>query len=247
MIKVVTSEERHTSDRGWIHSEFSFSFADYEDPSNAHFGCLLAHNDNTLMPQEGFKKHPHHNLEIVSYVISGTLKHVDSMGTEQLLEAGTAQVMSAGTGVEHSETNPSEGEPVRFLQMWFLPSHRELKPSYAFRKIEEDAYLNRLYPMVSGTSDRANESLNENENGLRVAQDVTCYLSRLESGKKLMFPQHEERRTHLFLINGHLELQCSDGNFDLKPGDAARIRKSCDLQMTSAGSEPAEFVLIDLP
>lgn len=245
MIKVVTSEERHTSDRGWIHSEFSFSFADYEDPSNAHFGCLLAHNDNTLMPQEGFKKHPHHNLEIVSYVISGTLKHVDSMGTEQLLEAGTAQVMSAGTGVEHSETNPSEDEPVRFLQMWFLPSHRELKPSYAYRKIEEDAYLNRLYPMVSGTSDRANESLNEN--GLRIAQDVTCYLSKLESGKKLMFPQHEERRTHLFLMNGHLELQCSDGNFDLKPGDAARIRKSCDLQMTSAGSEPAEFVLIDLP
>lgn len=79
MIKVVTSEERHTSDRGWIHSEFSFSFADYDDPSNAHFGCLLAHNENTLMPQEGFKKHPHHDLELVSYVISGTLKHTDSM------------------------------------------------------------------------------------------------------------------------------------------------------------------------
>ncbi|KHF33678.1 Quercetin 2,3-dioxygenase [Paenibacillus sp. P1XP2] len=78
MIKVVTSAERHTSEKGWIHSEFSFSFADYDDPSNSHFGCLLAHNDNCLSPLQGFKKHPHHDLEIVSYVISGTLEHNDS-------------------------------------------------------------------------------------------------------------------------------------------------------------------------
>ncbi|PQP84872.1 pirin family protein [Paenibacillus sp. PCH8] len=241
MIKVVTSEERHTSDRGWIHSEFSFSFADYDDPSNAHFGCLLAHNDNTLMPQEGFKKHPHHDLEIVSYVISGTLKHTDSMGTEQLLEPGTVQVMSAGTGVEHSETNPSTDEPVRFLQMWFLPSQRMLKPSYMSRRVDAQEHVNRLCPIVSGQEGEGAEG------ALTIAQDVTCYLSQLESGKKLMYPQHEDRRTHLFLISGHLEIQCSEGNFNLKPGDAARIRKSCDLQITSTGSEPAELVLVDLP
>ncbi|MGC5776125.1 pirin family protein [Paenibacillus pabuli] len=241
MIKVVTSEERHTSDRGWIHSEFSFSFADYDDPSNAHFGCLLAHNDNTLMPQEGFKRHPHHDLEIVSYVISGTLKHTDSMGTEQLLEPGTVQVMSAGTGVEHSETNPSEEEPVRFLQMWFLPSQRMLKPSYTHRRVEGQDHLNRLCPIVSGQEGEASEG------ALPISQDVTCYLSQLESGKKLMYPQHEDRRTHLFLMSGHIEIVCSDGSFNLKPGDAARIRKSCDLQITATGSEPAEFVLVDLP
>ncbi|WP_340028367.1 pirin family protein [Paenibacillus sp. FSL H7-0940] len=241
MIKVVTSEERHTSDRGWIHSEFSFSFADYDDPSNAHFGCLLAHNENTLMPQEGFKKHPHHDLELVSYVISGTLKHTDSMGTEQLLEPGTVQVMSAGTGVEHSETNPAADEPVRFLQMWFLPSERMLKPSYTNRRIEPQEHLNRLCPIVSGQGGEGSEG------ALPISQDVTCYLSHLESGKKLMYPQHEDRRTHLFLISGHVEIHCSDGNFNLKPGDAARIRKSCDLQITSTDSEPAEFVLVDLP
>ncbi|WP_091019340.1 pirin family protein [Paenibacillus amylolyticus] len=241
MIKVVTSEERHTSDRGWIHSEFSFSFADYDDPSNAHFGCLLAHNENTLMPQEGFKKHPHHDLELVSYVISGTLKHTDSMGTEQLLEPGTVQVMSAGTGVEHSETNPSADEPVRFLQMWFLPSERMLKPSYMNRRIEPQEHLNRLCPVVSGQGGEGSEG------ALPISQDVTCYFSHLESGKKLMYPQHEDRRTHLFLISGHVEIHCSDGNFNLKPGDAARIRKSCDLQITSTDSEPAEFVLVDLP
>ncbi|MGG4132044.1 pirin family protein [Paenibacillus illinoisensis] len=241
MIKVVTSEERHTSDRGWIHSEFSFSFADYDDPSNAHFGCLLAHNDNTLMPQEGFKRHPHHDLEIVSYVISGRLKHTDSMGTEQVLEPGTVQVMSAGTGVEHSETNPSEDEPVRFLQMWFLPSQRMLKPSYTNRQFDPQEQLNRLCPVVSGQGGEGAEG------ALPIAQDVTCYLTQLESGKKIMYPQHEDRRTHLFLISGHVDIACADGNFNLKPGDAARIRKSCDLQITSTGSEVAEFVLVDLP
>ncbi|WP_416294040.1 pirin family protein [Paenibacillus illinoisensis] len=241
MIKVVTSEERHTSDRGWIHSEFSFSFADYDDPSNAHFGCLLAHNDNTLMPQEGFKRHPHHDLEIVSYVISGRLKHTDSMGTEQILEPGTVQVMSAGTGVEHSETNPSEDEPVRFLQMWFLPSQRMLKPSYTNRQFDPQEQLNRLCPVVSG------QGVEGAEGALPIAQDVTCYLTQLESGKKIMYPQHEDRRTHLFLISGHVDITCADGNFNLKPGDAARIRKSCDLQITSTGSEAAEFVLVDLP
>lgn len=241
MIKVVTSEERHTSDRGWIHSEFSFSFADYDDPSNAHFGCLLAHNDNTLMPQEGFKRHPHHDLEIVSYVISGRLKHTDSMGTEQILEPGTVQVMSAGTGVEHSETNPSEDEPVRFLQMWFLPSQRMLKPSYTNRQFDAQEQLNRLCPVVSG------QGMEGAEGALPIAQDVTCYLTQLESGKKIMYPQHEDRRTHLFLISGHVDITCAGGNFNLKPGDAARIRKSCDLQITSTGSEVAEFVLVDLP
>ncbi|MCM3175467.1 pirin family protein [Paenibacillus sp. MER 99-2] len=241
MIKVVTSEERHTSDRGWIHSEFSFSFADYDDPSNAHFGCLLAHNDNTLMPQEGFKRHPHHDLEIVSYVISGTLKHTDTMGTEELLEPGTVQVMSAGTGVEHSETNPSTEEPVRFLQMWFLPSERKVKPTYTNRRFQPEDHLNRLCPVVSGQGGEGTEG------ALPIHQDVTCYLAKLESGKKLMYPQHEDRRTHLFLISGHISIECADGNFDLKPGDAARIRKSCDLQITGTGSEAAEFVLVDLP
>ena len=129
--------------------------------------------------------------------------------------------------------------------MWFLPSQRKLEPSYAYRKIEESSHLNRLCPIVSGSTHQPDGMTKEDS--LPIAQDVTCYLSKLESGKKLMYPQHEERRTHLFLINGHLEIQCSDGNFNLKPGDAARIRKSCDLQMTSTGSEPAEFVLVDLP
>lgn len=133
MIKVVTAEERHTSDKGAIHSEFSFSFADYDDPSNAHFGCLLALNDNVVQPGQGLAPHPHHDLEIVTYVVSGTLRHEDDLGNRQDLAAGSVQVMSAGAGIRHAESNPSPTEPVRFIQMWFLPVQRNLRPAWDSR------------------------------------------------------------------------------------------------------------------
>ncbi|MGN7360574.1 pirin family protein [Paenibacillus sp. SAF-054] len=244
MIKVVTSAERHTSEKEWIHSEFSFSFADYDDPSNAHFGCLLAHNDNQLSPKQGFKKHPHHDLEIVSYVISGTLEHNDDLGNVTRIPAGTAQVMSAGTGINHSETNPSEDEPVRFMQMWFLPSRPGVQPSWKSRPLSREERLNKLQPVVTG-SGGAPEAAGEQ---LEIQSDVTLYIPILETGQEIVFEQKEERRTYLFLISGHLEIACNDGTFQLEPGDAARIRNSCDLQIKGTSSEgDAEFVLVDIP
>ncbi|GAB6992433.1 pirin family protein [Paenibacillus pini] len=241
MIKVITSAERHTSERGWIHSEFSFSFADYDDPSNAHFGCLLAHNDNQLGPKQGFKKHPHHDLEIVSYVISGTLEHDDDMGNTTQLEAGTVQVMSAGTGINHSEKNPSEEEPVRFLQMWFLPSEPGLEPTWKSSVYSKADRTNKLVPVVSGRS-------HQEGGALSIQQDVDIYLPILETGHEFVFPQQEHRRTYLFLISGHLEIGCNDGTFQLEPGDAARIHNSCDLHIKGTSSEgQAEFVLVDIP
>lgn len=130
MIKIITSAERHTSNREWIHSEFSFSFADYDDPSNAHFGALLAHNDNELKPKQGMEEHPHHDLEIITYVISGVLNHQDDLGNHAELQAGSVQVMSAGTGINHSETNSSEADNVRFLQMWLLPDRPGVAPAW---------------------------------------------------------------------------------------------------------------------
>lgn len=245
MIKVVTSAERHTSERGWIHSEFSFSFADYDDPSNAHFGCLLAHNDNQLNATEGFKKHPHHDLEIVSYVISGTLQHEDDLGNKHLLEAGTIQVMSAGTGVKHSEINPSTTESVRFLQMWFLPTSSHLKSAWEHRKLPIEMRMNQFQPAVVGQGTSASSG---SQSPLHIHQDVVIYIPFLETGKEMIFPQKEERRTHLFLISGHLEICCDDGTFHLEPGDAARIHHSCDLHIKGSSSEGiSEFILIDLP
>ncbi|WP_410512355.1 pirin family protein [Paenibacillus sp. BR2-3] len=239
MIKVVTSAERHTSNREWIHSEFSFSFADYDDPSNAHFGSLLAHNDNRLEPKQGMHEHPHHDLEIVTYVVSGVLRHEDDLGNKADLQAGTVQMMSAGTGINHSETNPSENEHVRFLQIWLLPNEPGLPPKWDAKFYPREFRTNHLLPVASGKGDEGAMAVNEN---------ATVYLSVLETGRELMYPQKEDRRTHLFLLFGNVEISCADGAFDLQPGDAARIRKSCDLKIKGTSSEgEAELVLIDLP
>ncbi|WP_342437249.1 pirin family protein [Paenibacillus sp. FSL L8-0436] len=239
MIKVVTSAERHTSNREWIHSEFSFSFADYDDPSNAHFGALLAHNDNELKPGQGMHEHPHHDLEIITYVVSGVLKHQDDLGNHADIQAGTVQVMSAGTGVNHSETNPSESDNVRFLQIWLLPSTPGLAPNWDAKFFPREFKSNTLLPVVSGSGE---------EGTLKVGEDATVYLSVLDTNRELHYAQKEDRRTHIFLISGDVEISCSDGTFQLKPGDAARIRKGCDLTIKSIGSEgEAELILIDLP
>ncbi|KGE20958.1 pirin family protein [Paenibacillus wynnii] len=239
MIKVVTSAERHTSNREWIHSEFSFSFADYDDPSNVHFGSLLAHNENELKPKQGMHEHPHHDLEIVTYVVSGVLRHEDDLGNRADLQAGTVQTMSAGTGINHSETNPSDNDNVRFLQIWLLPKEPGLAPKWDAKYFPPEFRTNQLLPVASGTLDEGSMTVNE---------DATVYLSTLETGKELVYPQQEERRTHVFLLSGNVEISCSDGAFDLQPGDAARIRKSCDLKIKGTSSEgEAELVLIDLP
>lgn len=239
MIKVITSAERHTSNREWIHSEFSFSFADYDDPSNAHFGALLAHNDNELRPQMGMHRHPHHNLEIITYVVSGVLSHEDDLGNRAELPAGTVQVMSAGTGLNHSEQNQSESENVRFLQIWLLPNRRGLAPKWEARHYPREQRLNKLLPVVSGSG---------KEGALTVNENATLYLSVLETGQKLSYPQQEDRRTHLFVISGNVEISCSDGTFDLRAGDAARIRKSCEMTIKGTSSEgETELLLIDLP
>ncbi|NGM85140.1 pirin family protein [Paenibacillus sp. 7124] len=238
MIKVVTSAERHTSNREWIHSEFSFSFADYDDPSNAHFGCLLAHNDNELKPGKGMHRHPHHDLEIITYVVSGTLRHEDNLGNKADLQAGSVQVMSAGTGISHSETNPSGTENVRFLQIWLLPNRAGLPPKWGAKYFPPDSRLNTLLPVVAG---------NGAEGALTIHENAVVYLATLETGREIIHPQKEERRTYVFLIDGHAEICCSDGRFQLRPGDAARIRKCCELRIKGMSTGGAELILIDLP
>jgi redox-sensitive bicupin YhaK (pirin superfamily) len=239
MIKVITSAERHTSNREWIHSEFSFSFADYDDPSNAHFGALLAHNDNELKSQQGMHEHPHHNLEIITYVVSGVLSHEDDLGNQTDLQAGTVQIMSAGTGLNHSEKNNSLSGNVRFLQIWLLPNKRGLAPRWDAKFYPREHRLNRLLPVASGTGE---------DGALRINENATLFLSVLETNRELLYPQEEDRRTHIFLISGNVEISCSDGSFNLRPGDAARIRKSCEMTIKGTSSEgEAELLLIDLP
>lgn len=237
MIKVITSEERHTDRSGPIQSEFSFSFADYDDPGNAHFGCLLVLNDHILEPGKKIEPHPHHDLEILTYVISGTLGHSEGSESPLILKEGTFQVISAGSGIIHAECNPSEDESVRYLQLWFLPDHRNGSPGRDSLHVPRSSRIGAWEPIVSGKG---------MDDSLRIRQDVNVYVPVLEDDQEIVIPS-QNRRQHLFLISGHLDFRSGNQHFSLKPGDAARIHSPHDLALRKTGEEPAELMLIDMP
>ncbi|NGQ94500.1 pirin family protein [Brevibacillus sp. SYP-B805] len=234
MITIYPAESRFAADHGWLRSNFSFSFAEYYDPHNLQFGPLRVFNDDVVQPLRGFGPHPHREMEIVSVVLQGEIKHEDSMGNSAILRPGEVQRMTAGTGIIHSEVNPSSTEELHFLQLWFLPNQQGLPPSYEQKAYDQSAMKNQLLPVVSGQPSSANTVF--------IHQDLTLYLSELEAGKTLRFTQQANRRIYIFVIEGELVL-----NRDSRLGkrDAARITAIADLELaTPAG---ATFMLIDLP
>ncbi|MCL6632174.1 MAG: pirin family protein [Alicyclobacillus herbarius] len=233
MIKVYPAESRFAADHGWLKTYHSFSFANYYDPNNTRFGPMRVLNDDTVAPETGFGPHPHREMEIVSIVLKGQLQHQDSTGTTEVIKRGEIQRMSAGTGVVHSEMNPSATEEVNFLQLWFEPNERGLTPSYEQIAYDEAKMKNALLPIVS------NRSLGENV--AYIHQDMTMYLSELEAAKALTYRQEPNRRIFLFVIEGDLTL---NQNIPLKKRDSARITDTTELNIqTDAG---AHFLLIDL-
>ena len=234
MIRVVPSESRYSSDYGWLKNKVSFSVGEYFDPDNIRFGPLRVFNEDVVQPSTGFGAHGHQEMEIVTIVLEGQLEHRDNFGNAKIVRPGEVQRMSAGTGIVHSEVNPSPDEEVRFLQIWLFPNQSGLKPSYEQKSYDREASKNRLLPIVSG---RVRE-----ENAAFIHQDATLYLSELEPGKSLTFAQDRGRRTYLFLIDGEVAV---NGSHRLVRGDAARIVEETALRFeTSAGSK---FLLIDLP
>ncbi|MFC4770030.1 pirin family protein [Effusibacillus consociatus] len=233
MIRIIRSNERYLAEHGWLTSRFSFSFAEYYDPNNRLFGPMRVLNDDIIQPETGFGMHPHAEMEIVTYMISGELMHEDSAGNREILRAGELQRMSAGTGIYHSEVNPSTDTPAHLLQMWFLPDTKGLTPSYEQKGFPREAKIGRLLPVVSNRKFEGN---------LHIHQDMTIYLSVLEAGTNLSHQSEEGRRTHLFVIDGELTL---NGSEKMSQGDAARIENMTDLSFATESS--AEFMLIDLP
>lgn len=234
MIKIYTADSRFTSDHGWLKSHFSFSFAEYFDPNNMSFGPMRVLNDDIVQPGTGFGMHPHKEMEIVSIVLKGQLKHEDSAGHTEILSFGEVQRMSAGTGIIHSEMNPSETEEVNFLQMWFLPETNGLTPSYEQKSFDPAKMKNRLLPVVSKHF--------QSDQVASIHQDMTIYLSKLEAGKTLTFEQKENRRIFFFVIDGNITL---NHDYVLNRRDSARITNESSLTMrTNRGSF---FMLIDLP
>lgn len=234
MINVFPAESRFTSDHGWLKTSHSFSFADYYDPNNMNFGPLRVLNDDFVAPGDGFGSHPHRDMEIVSIVLKGQLKHDDNTGSSEVLGVGEIQRMTAGTGVIHSEYNPSNREEVNFLQLWFLPERKGLTPSYEQKAYDLNALKNQLLPVVSNRKHAHDTAF--------IHQDLTIYLSELDAGHTLTFNQEAGRNIFLFIIEGSVTL---NEDTQLNRRDSARITDLTEL--TIAGTSDARFMLIDLP
>jgi redox-sensitive bicupin YhaK (pirin superfamily) len=228
-VTVRRSEDRGKTDIAWLDSKHTFSFGDYYDPEHMAFRTLRVINDDIVAPGMGFGTHPHRDMEILTWVISGELQHKDSMGNGRIIKAGELQYMSAGRGVTHSEFNPSRQDPVHLLQIWIIPSERGLTPSYAEWK-----------PTGPVTEPLTLLASNDTSAGVQIHQDVKLWLGRLEAVTTAVYKAQPERGLWLQLISGKIEV----GGEVLAPGDAAALEGVGEIAVNA--TEKSEFLLFDL-
>lgn len=226
------SGDRGHADHGWLDSRHTFSFAGYHDPQFMGFGPLRVINEDRVAPGRGFGRHPHRDMEIISYVLEGGLEHRDSMGSGEVLRPGEVQVMSAGTGVTHSEFNASESDPVHFLQIWIIPAKRATEPRYAQRAFDWESRTNVLRPIV--TPDGRGESL-------AIGQDAVLYSGRLDDGVALEQSIDEGRAAWLHVVRGRAEVNGTT----LEAGDAAAFVEPGEVRIV--GVDSVEVLFFDLP
>ena len=224
------SIERGHANHGWLNSHHTFSFADYYDPAHMGVGSLRVINDDRVAPGRGFGTHPHREMEIISYVVEGALEHKDSMGTGSVIKAGDVQIMSAGTGVAHSEFNHSQEESLHFLQIWVVPNQQALTPSYQQKFFAEER-VNALRLVAS--SDGA-------EGSLIVNQDVRLYASVLQGGQQLEHRIERQRQVYLQVVSGVLKVSGET----LLEGDGLHLVDERDIVLLAEAE--AHFLLFDL-
>lgn len=228
--RIQRSKERAFFDHGWLKTYHSFSFADYLDPDNLQWGALRVFNDDVIEAGKGFGTHPHRDMEILTYVLSGELEHKDSMGNVGVVRPGAVQYLSAGTGITHSEYNHSSEHPVHLVQMWVLPKAVGLEPRYGQVDYTKEDRLNRWLVIASG---RAGV-----ESKVAIWQDAAAYVARLEE-HSLTHDIAPKRYAFLFTASGTVEA----GGQTLSAGDAARIAGPFSLDVRGS----AELVLWDVP
>ena len=192
------ADSRGYADHGWLKSYHTFSFAGYNNPSRMHFGALRVLNDDFVAGGNGFGRHPHSNMEIISIPLEGTLAHGDSMGNEGTIQPNEIQVMSAGTGVTHSEFNGSEVDPVKFLQIWLFPNQENVTPRYDQIKIDPADRKNKLQQIISPNSD---------DEGSWIHQDAWFHLTDLDAEKEVTYTlKGEGTGVYIFLLEGELQV-----------------------------------------
>ena len=232
MIKVVKSDERYHADIGWLSTYWHFSFDHYYDPANVNWGALRVFNDDVIQPGQGFGFHPHRDMEIITHVLEGELEHRDNLGNRGFIRPGEVQVMSAGTGIVHSEYNASQEKPLHLLQLWILPRNKGLKPRWEQRQFSPAERAGKLLPVVSP---------GELPGTLAIDQDAAIYLSALRAGEEVVRESRPARLAYLFVIAGGVNLNGAR----LEAGDQARIADEPDLRLQATGD--AELILLDLP
>jgi hypothetical protein len=193
-----SASSRGSADHGWLQARHSFSFADHYDPQRIHFGKLRVLNDDIIAPGKGFGTHPHNNMEIITIPLRGSLEHKDSMGNGSVITTGEVQVMSAGTGILHSEFNPSESEEVSLLQIWIFPEKKDVQPRYDQRKFNPANYRNTFKTIVNNS---------ENDNSLFIHQKAVLSLCKLDEGHEQSYKLHYPGNgVYAFLIDGRLDI-----------------------------------------
>ena len=232
MRNIRRSEERGLADHGWLKSRHSFSFADYYDPSHMGFSVLRVINEDRVQPAKGFGTHAHRDMEILSYVLEGQLGHRDSMGNGSVIVPGDVQRMSAGSGVTHSEMNPSATEPVHFLQIWIMPSVRGIAPGYEQKHFEPTDKRGKLTLVAS--SDGA-------EGSVLIHQDAKMYAGLFNGAERAAFDAIPGRSLYLHLARGSLKVD----DTPLNAGDALMISAPASLDIHDGAN--AELLLFDLP
>src|SRR5215470_10356539 len=228
-MRIIRAEDRFHLESDWLSAYCQISFDRYYDPNNMTFGPLRVFNHDTVAGGGGFPTHPHREMEIVTYVLEGALRHKDSTGGAGLIRAGEVQRMTAGTGVAHSEFNPSEEETVKLLQMWVLPHRDGLTPSYEQKQFTTEQRTGALLPIASGE---------DAPGAVKVHQDVTFYVSRLRAGDQVSHELKPGRRAFLYVIDGEIALSGEK----LSAGDQARVTDVTKLEIS--GARESEIILI---
>lgn len=225
--------DRGIADHGWLKAAHSFSFGDYHNPDKVHFGVLRVLNDDLIAAGMGFSRHPHDNMEIITIPLFGALEHQDSMGNKAVITAGEVQVMSAGTGIEHSEKNASKAEPLSLLQIWLFPKVRNVMPRYAEMKLNIADRHNRLQQILSPSAD---------DEGVWVHQDAWFHMGALDAGFSTSYSiKKEGNGAYIFVIKG----EASITGQKLESRDALALTDIKSIEITA--DTDAEILIMDIP
>ena len=231
MLEVRRDDEIYRAEGGWFSARWHFSFDTYRDPANMGWGPLRVFNDDRLVPGAIWPLHPHRDIEGITYVVEGTFRHEDDQGGDGVLQAGSVQRMTLGSGAWHSEQNASETEPMRFIQMWILPNERGLPPSLEQKVFTEEDRTDRLLEVVSP----------DDGDAVLVHRDVWVYVSHLSPGVEVSHAFGHGRGGYLYVISGNVSVN----DEKLTTGDAAKIRD--EERIVLRATETTELILVDVP